>query len=185
MMNKEYTYHIFYINPKYKDDLEWIEFINDILDNEDIDLGIYAYTDNNEIAKMFQSTRNMKRFIHTKQKLSRQEVHDLAEYHPRGYLEKKKLSTILKKGKGEIELVLTKRESAYCFNEMEWKRSTMLYKTFLPPLKIFREDIINDLIKLGYLDILRFQDGKDMKHNFLEDSLSVFMNRFYLTMKGS
>lgn len=189
MNEKRYPYTIFIVKEEYVND------VPSVIEYEDEP--IYAYSDNKEIAELFESTRNMEIFIKKKKNLSVKEIHELCKIHTKQYLKIRKLTTKSPNYKKvEVPMAITTSEELV-FDAHTLKISYDIWcHTNLVQPKIFTRPIRELLNKIKYdyiyhtgmsdknkSDILDDIDPLDFKHaNMSLDELSIFLNIFKTTM---
>lgn len=179
MEEKQYRYWFFYIKPEYKDNV-CIEVDDGLL---------YAYTDNKDLAKKFEETRDMSKFFKVKRKITRDELNYLADVYNKEYMMMKSFET--KTENGDVitcDLVLTKMEffaidRAY----IEMSISKIWTYTWINPF-IFKEKIIDALDNLGYILGYNMIKGNDKKGDiysiFKPDYISAFIHHFGFLLKN-
>lgn len=164
----EYKYYLYYLKEKYA-----------ILFHRDHPL--YAYTDNNKIAKRFEETRDMSLFKKVKVKIDRLEVRRLATEFKNEYL-------------GKFDLLYNKEESVkipITKNEEETIKGvgySLLYKYIytnsdINPM-IFDKKYVDILKDIDYIYFHMYQffdvENKNMNINYLK----IFISEFGKTLKG-
>lgn len=163
---------------------------------------LYAYTDDEKLAKSFKETRNMNIFVLKVHKISRAEVNQLAYKYPELYLiDVNGYSKILNKDKYEVvnvNITMTMIErttvmSGYC----EQIYSNLWTKCKYNPL-MFQTEILGALIYIDYFKgystyfgnerdtKLMKLIGEDMNvyEDYKMDLISVFIYYYGRTMKG-
>lgn len=172
-----YTYWIFYL-------------MKDIIDVDslpfDMTTDIYAYTDSKKIAESFKNTRNMKYFACRKMKLDKSEVHDLTKDLTNAYLQNLEgRCPILGMGTKEItyNIPVTKSEKIVietnCYNVIS---SQIFAYAFGTPF-IFKEEYINALGTLKYIDCYKYIKTGDQSLQCKPNLLNVFLKQFGFMLK--
>lgn len=164
---------------------------------------LYAYTDDENLAKSFKETRDMNIFILKVHKITRREVNQLAQEYPELYLvEVNGHSKILNDNKYEIigvSITMTMIErttimSGYC----EQIYSNLWTKCKFNPL-MFQSEIVGALIYIDYFKAystyfgseidakllkLMGEDNMNVYDDYKMDLISVFVYYYGRTMKG-
>ena len=155
-----------------------------------LDDDLYAYTDDKDIKKSFESMRNIAAFKSQKRNLSKKEVNFLAHNYP-----ERKLSYHFLYGYGngeriELKVALTEIEKITTNNQS----ATLLYYDIfslaeIPPY-VFNDDILNALGVLKYFKLYSaFEDCRhrddipidnfDMiEDEFQVNTLNIFLNNY-------
>ena len=98
----KYTYYIFYINKKYRNEI--------VIPPDEPDDGVYAYADDKDIANLFMSIRDMNKFIMKKKKLTTSEINRLSSDHMHGYLQTITIKTQIDGKVSDYTIALTMLE---------------------------------------------------------------------------
>lgn len=188
----KYDYWVFYIDPKYINDLSCI--IHD-------DNCIYAYTDSKEIADLFEEFHDMEKFRRKKIPLTKEEVSNLATDELNQYLKKRKITTKDENGKKtEIEIAVTKQEEKLIDLQVMSILNNIAYK--LPkvpfPINALQDNLIKELNKFYFFEIVNnlvVQNPSDFmiygdhieiypkKSKIFADELSIYVYLFHDLLK--
>lgn len=154
---------------------------------------LFAYTDTRSIYKEFKKTRDMKLFHVVKQKLTKDEVNNLAIDYKHNILKWSKMITYdedLKK-KRLIDIVCTWEEQQCLESRCVMLRQVELYKLSFVNPSIFKKDIIEALNLLKYVDCFNYIGNKakrnqhimELEDSMIIDELRVFINLFGDTLR--
>lgn len=171
------------MNERYK---YWLIYLKSA--DVDVELELYAYTDNKKYMKQFQLERNMKRFIVIKKFLTKEEVHMLAEHYNQLYLMKFEGKTRVdaKDYIREFSIIVTKEEHqniiSVCADVIMCK--ILAFVEYDP--RYFKEKYLKALAVSGYNSIYMYITGysnyeeetsfDDVTQEFEPDYLSAFFN---------
>lgn len=147
--------------------------------------GIYAYTDDKELAKKFKETRNRKFLqIRKLKNVSQEYIHAFAEQFPGGYLIRRDIKTAGSEGDCiKIPMVLTKIEYDVICNTEAFiiYNSINLWKTPLNP-KIFAPRYYEamKILRFPYMALVRDSDVLILDDTSMVqiDQLQIFLNTF-------
>lgn len=143
--SKLYKYWFFYIKPEYLH----------LVYTETDDSLLYAYTDNKEYAKLFQSQRDMNKFFIKKRKIEKEEVSYLAREFTREYLIKKEVKTKIRGIGSEVidyDLVLTSTENYMVESSLNKILMVDIWtKAWINPY-IFNHEYFTMLKKIGLVE---------------------------------
>jgi len=185
----DYKYYFYYLDDKYYSDLP-VQKISDF----------YCYTDDEILAKEFESNRNMKHYMKVKKHITKAEVNELAKYLPKKTLKRTQFTTADELGGVQIvEIITTKEEEILCSSECTCSGYKILTGQFhenstYVPVNIFKKDI-RKALKLYKFDscwnLYNYGDDK-LLTNFMSgnddvigvDSLSIFVKMFGATLRG-
>lgn len=155
----------------------WIYILNK-------DGDIYAYTDDKELAKKFESQRNMKKFKKIKKNISKKEINELANEYQLCKLELVELDTKGNNGYSSCNIAMTGIEHMDISNVGYTLKYVTLPKTAVVNPLIFNKKIYDALKTIGYNDIyptLPFDTPKD--YYIKLDMLMIFIQNFGKTLK--
>lgn len=140
--------------------------------NEDYEL--YAFTDNNEMAKSFKETRCMAKFYMKTVKLDRMNYNELIRHHMMCELEfyegncKLESSNKIKK----YIMAITKREKQRLLTDITLVLHENLYYYVWDNISILNDEYLNALALLGYPGLQTFiYYGENPVKQSIEDSL--------------
>lgn len=175
MIEKFYTYWVFYLKTSYRNS-HYIPI--------PMESSIYAYTDVKDYEKEFKLTRDMSKFIIKKYKLTRQEIHQLIENEPTKYL--KEIEGITKDENFNcvpFHLVVTEEERIHIDRICNSAISVNIFIYAWDNPYIFKDKYIESLEKIGYLSIYNSisEDGTEISTDtpLIEpDLLSCFLKEF-------
>ena len=173
MMVKMYKYWIYYLNEE-----------------------IYAYTDNKEYAKIFESNRNMKLFKKVKMEISKEGVNYLAKEFQEAVLVNMPIDIYDKETHTWIKsnIIVTNMEKITILNVSIQIMNEDLYKfcwfspypfnnKIIKALHILEYDKINSILTNSKLD--QFSDDYyDDEINIKADMLGIFIHYYGRTLKG-
>lgn len=167
MSYEKYKYYFYYLKDKY------VKLFNR-------DQSLYAYTDDKNIAKMFESTRDMNLFKKEKESISKKEVNVLALRYKNEYLMSQKLFYHNSKF---INMAITLNENS-TINEigMIYQREIYL-RTDIDPF-MFSTKERNLLKDLNYLYFYMYQIMNVNKVTIIPNLLQIFVKEFGKTLKG-
>ena len=182
-----YDYWVFYLLPQYYEEFrdELPILIND-------DTYVYAYTDNNDYANMFERAHDMQYFRRKKFKMTSNQVHDLTLSERNKYMKLQSLSTKYSDGIKNVDMIIT-LEELYAMEEMSRDKVMKLsLKMNLEDPWIFSESLKQALYNMKYFNFWRYQLGVISggvpfdPHTFMVDidELSVYIDLFGLLLKG-
>lgn len=159
MKNEEFIYYIFYIKSKYFNLIP--------LSSNELSDKIYAYTDDEEVAKLFLSTRNKKIFKLKKEKLSRNEINLLCSRHPNSYILIKDIKTHINTKISHYILALTKTEMIMSQHECDSLLIKLLSHSNFSP-NILKKKYKKALCILKYDDSHNYYiNGEDGGYNYI------------------
>lgn len=148
---------------------------------------IYAYTDDKNIALLFESQRNMKKFIKKKKELDRRGISFLAKEYRSNILKVCEYNTYDNIKNITYRLAVTENEDLSVKNLSFVIRHIDIKKQCIYDTRIFNSDIRKALKILGYKTIykenndLAFYDSPDIKI----DTVNLFLKNYGKTMEGS
>ena len=170
-MKEVYKYWIYYINPKYVDDITCI--IDDSL--------IYAYTDVKELSDIFEFYHDMSKFAKKKVELDRLEVNLLARDEQRKMLKFRKFTTHDKSGNVKIvDIPVTSDEEKYIDLQVMSSLNNLIYKKSINtfPTNIFTDDFIKLLRRLKIPYIFDYVTSRSNRVSITSDKIIIKENPF-------
>ena len=188
-MKTNYKYWIFYANEEYIDDLTCL------IDKDNL---IYAYTDDKQIANIFEIYHDMSKIKKKHVNLTRFEVNQLAKDHQTKIIKMRKFLTKDKDGKKmEINIPVTVMEEKHVDLQIVATLNKLIYQVVKSPcpVKIFREDIIKEFEKIRLFSIINhsklnedyinigndcilFSDNLKKGSKIFADELSIYIHLF-------
>jgi hypothetical protein len=137
----KYTYYIFYINKKYRNEIT--------TPPDEPNDGIYAYADDKEIANLFMSIRDMNKFIMKKKKLTTSEINRLSSDHMHGYLQNMTIKTQINGKISNYSIALTMLEMIVIGQEATSISANIFQYMTIPPF-IFSDKYMKILTLFKY-----------------------------------
>ena len=179
MNDISYKYWFFYIKPEYLH----------LVCTEESDSLLYAYTNNKEYAKIFQTQRNMNKFFMLKREIKKDEVNYLAKNFTREFLVKKEVKT-KSNGIGSkvitCDLIITETEYNIIYTSCYRVLMVDMWKSAWTNPYIFKNKYVELLNKIGIVN--KFNDLNTWKNttnetnkigiNIQPDLLSTFIHEF-------
>ena len=171
-----YKYWIFYVKREYIEDIPFEYLWNQI----------YAYTDNKEYAKQFESWHNMSKFIKREVKLTKEEIHIMTEDIMSKYLQPYRIITEGKKKKKKKILIISNRDEKRLLdsNVSMIANNTIIRNTIQEP-HIYDYSLYKALSVLKYPQMhsgvdIQIETGMiSMDDSFIAiDELAVYINIF-------
>ena len=173
--DSKYTYYIFYINKKYRNEITTPP-------DEPKD-GIYAYSDDEEIADLFMSIRDMNKFTMKKKKLTTSEINQLSNNHMHGYLQEVSIKTQMDGKLSDYNIALTMLEMIMIGQEGTTMSTNIFQYMRIPPF-IFSDKYLKSLTTFKYSNMyIHYLFGDKIKtpvspfHQDI-DELAIFVKLF-------